>query len=63
MLYLILKTLAMFDVWKPVSPMLEHVDTKDWVAIFFKIVYLEDCDKFVVEKVLKFNVETWEEVE
>ena len=51
-----------FDVWKPVSPMLEHIDTVNWVAIFFKIVYDVDCDDFKVVEVLKYDVETWEKV-
>lgn len=47
----------MFDVGKPVSPMLQFIEVQDDVAIYHKIVYLEDCDRFVVEEVLKFNVE------
>ena len=52
-----------FGIDKPVSPMIEHVDTVDWVAIFFKMVYDEDCDEFKVVEVLKYNVETWEKVD
>lgn len=53
----------MFDVWKPVSPMLQFIEVQDGVAIYHKIVYFEECDRFIVEKVLKFDVNTWAEVE
>jgi len=53
----------MFDVQKPVSPMLQFIEVQDGKAIYHKIVYLEDCDKFIVEEVLKYDVETWEKVE
>lgn len=52
----------MFDVQSPVSPMLQFIKEEDWVAIYHKIVYLDDCDKFQVVEVLKFDVETWEEI-
>lgn len=52
----------MFDVGKPVSPMLQFIEVQDWKAIYHKIVYLEDCDRFVVEEVLKFDVENWQPV-
>ena len=50
-----------FGVDKPVSPMFQLVTVEDWVAIYHQIVYLEDCDKFVVDKVVKINVETGKE--
>lgn len=53
----------MFDVQAPVSPMLQFIETQDGIAIYHKIIYLADCDKFVVDEVLKFDVETWELVD
>jgi hypothetical protein len=47
----------LYDVAKPVSPMLQFIEVQDGVAIYHKINYLEDCDRFVVEEVLKFNVD------
>ena len=52
----------MFDVGKPVSPMLQFIEVQEGVAIYHKINYLEDCDRFVVEEVLKFNVDDWQPV-
>lgn len=49
----------MFDVGKPVSPMLQFIEVQEGVAVYHKINYLEDCDRFVVEEVLKFNVDDW----
>jgi hypothetical protein len=46
----------LYDVAKPVSPMIQFIEVQDGVAIYHKINYLEDCDRFVVEEVLKFNV-------
>lgn len=53
----------MFDVWKPVSPMLQFIEVQDGKAIYHKIVYLEECDDFKVVEVLKYDVETWEKIE
>lgn len=52
----------LYDVAKPVSPMLQFIEVQDGVAIYHKINYLEDCDRFVVEEVLKFNVDDWQPV-
>jgi len=49
----------LYDVAKPVSPMIQFIEVQDGVAIYHKINYLEDCDRFVVEEVLKFNVDDW----
>ena len=43
----------LYDVAKPVSPMIQFIEVQDGVAIYHKINYLEDCDRFVVEEVLK----------
>ena len=53
----------MFDVQAPVSPMLKFIKEEDGVAIFFKMYYDEECDEFYVEKVVKYDIETWEIVE
>lgn len=52
----------LYDVAKPVSPMIQFIEVQDGVAIYHKINYLEDCDRFVVEEVLKFNVDDWQPV-
>ena len=52
----------LYDVAKPVSPMLQFIEVQDGVAVYHKINYLEDCDRFVVEEVLKFNVDDWQPV-
>lgn len=54
----------MFDVQAPVSPMLKFIKLDDdWNAVFFKMVYDEDCDEFVVEEVVKYDTTTWAKVE
>ena len=54
----------MFDVQTPVSPMLKFIKLDDdWNAVFFKMSYDEECDEFVVDEVVKYDVETWEKIE
>ena len=53
----------MFDVQSPVSPMLKFIKEENGVAIFFKMSYNDECDEFVVDEVVKYDVETWEKVE
>ena len=64
LLYLIFNICLMFDVQAPVSPMLKFIKLDDdWNAVFFKMSYDEECDEFVVDEVVKYDVDTWEKVE
>lgn len=54
----------MFDVQAPVSPMLKFIKIDDdGNAVFFKMVYNDECDEFVVDEVVKYDVDTWEKME
>jgi len=53
----------MFDVKAPTSPMLQKIKEEDWKVVFFKMVYNDECDEFIVDEVVKYDIETWEKVE